>query len=104
MFDIKNFYSSITQDLLNKALNFASEYASVSKCDIDVTNEARKSLLFDGSNIWIKKQGRLSDMSMGAYDVTEMCEFVGPYLLNVLSKKHTKKTISGFIRMMDWLF
>ena len=104
MFDIKNFYSSITQDLLNKALNFASEYASVSKCDIDVTNEARKSLLFDGSNIWIKKQGRLFDVSMGAYDVTEMCEFVGTYMLNVLSKKHTKKTVSGFIRMMDWLF
>ena len=26
MFDIKDFYPSITQDLLNKALNFASEY------------------------------------------------------------------------------
>ena len=93
MFDIKNFYSSIRQELLNKALNFASEYASVSKCDIDVTNQARKSLLFDGSNIWIKKQGRLLDMSMGAYEVTEACEFVGPYMLNALSKKHKKNDL-----------
>ena len=91
MFDIKNFYSSIIQDLLNKALNFASAYTSISKCDIDVTNQARKSLLFDGFNIWIKKQGRLFDVSMGAYDGTEVCEFMGTYMLNVLSKKQKKK-------------
>ena len=50
MFDIKNFYPSITQDLLNKAPNFASEYIYISKSDIDVIHHARKSLLFDGSH------------------------------------------------------
>ena len=64
MFDIKDFYPSITQDLLNKALNFASEYIYISKCDIDVINHARKSLLFDGFNTWIKKQGGLFDVSI----------------------------------------
>ena len=29
MFDIRDFYTCITQDLLNKALNFASEYTYV---------------------------------------------------------------------------
>ena len=90
MFDIKDFYPSITQDLLNKALNFACEYISISKCDIDVINHARKSLLFDGSNTWIKKQGGLFDVSMGAYDGAEMCELVGTYILNVLSKTYNK--------------
>ena len=66
MFDIKDFYPSITQDLLNKALNFTSEYIYISKCDIDVINDARKSLLFDGSHTWIKKQGGLFDVSMWA--------------------------------------
>ena len=64
IFDIKDFYPSITQDLLNKALNFASEYIYISKCDIDVINHARKSLLFDVSNTWIKKQGGLFDVSI----------------------------------------
>ena len=64
MFDIKDFYPSITQDLLNKALNFTSEYIYILKCDIDVINDARKSLLFDGSHTWIKKQGGLFDVSM----------------------------------------
>ena len=38
MFHIKDFYPSITQDLLNKALNFASEYIHILKSDIDVTH------------------------------------------------------------------
>ena len=71
-------------------MNFANEYISISKCDIDIINHGRKSLLFDGSNTWIKKQGRLFDVSMDAYDRAEMCEFLGTYMLNVLSKKHKK--------------
>ena len=55
MFDIKDFYPSITQVLSNKALNFASEYIYISKCDIYVIHHAMKSLLFDGSHTWIKK-------------------------------------------------
>ena len=62
------FYPSITQDLFNKALNFASEYIYISKCETDVINHARKSLLFDGSHTWMKKQGGLFDVSMAAYD------------------------------------
>ena len=41
MFDIKDFYTSITPDLLNKALNFAIEYIYTSKCDIDVIHHTR---------------------------------------------------------------
>ena len=36
IFDIEDFYPSMTQDMLNKILNFASEYVYISKCDIDV--------------------------------------------------------------------
>ena len=71
------------------------EYIYISKCDIDVINHARKSLLFDGSNTWIKKQGGLFDVSMGAYDGAEVCELMGTYMLNVLSKKYSKNDV-GF--------
>ena len=90
MFDIEDFYFSITQDLSNKALNFASEYIYISKSDIDVIHHARKSLLFDGSHTWIKKQGGLFDVSMGAYDGAEVCELMGTYMLNLLFKKYKK--------------
>ena len=39
-------------------------------------------------------------MSMGAYDGAEVCELVGTYMLNLLSKKYNK-TILDFIVMMD---
>ena len=35
IFNIKDFYPSITQDLLKKALNFSCEYIYISKCDND---------------------------------------------------------------------
>ena len=103
MFDIKDFYPSITQDLLNKKLNFASEYIYISKFDIDKINHARKSLLFDGSNFSIKKQGGFSDVSIGLYDGAEVCELVCIYMLNVLSKKYNK---NDFVLYRDhsWLF
>ena len=89
MFDIKDFYTSFTQDLLNKGLNFASEYICISRCDIDVINHARKLLLFDGFHTWIRKQG-LFDVSMGAYDGAEVCEIVVIYMLHLLPKKYNK--------------
>ena len=82
MFDIKDFYPSITQDLLNKALNFSSEYIYISERDINVINYARISLLFDWSHTRIKKQGGLFNVSMGAYDGAEVCKLVDTYMLN----------------------
>ena len=46
--------------------------------------------MFDGSHTWIKKQGGLFDVSMGAYDGAEVCELMGTYVLNILSKKINK--------------
>ena len=35
----------------------------------------------------------MCDVSMGDYDGAEMCELVGTYMLNVLSKKHNKNDL-----------
>ena len=44
MFDIKDFCPSITQGMLKKALNFANEYISILKCDVDGIHHARRSV------------------------------------------------------------
>ena len=75
---------------MNKALHFASDYIYISKSDIDVKHHARKSLLFHGSHTWIKKEGGLFDVSMDVYAGVEVCELVGTYMLNLLSKKYNK--------------
>ena len=87
--DICEFYPSINEELLDKALDFAS-----SKCEHPLTDEtrriikhARKSLLFtedpnSKQRIPWKKKGGLSDVTMGAPDGAEVCELVGLFLLN----------------------
>ena len=53
----------------------------------------RKSLLFNGQHVWIKKEGGLFDVTMGAFDGAEVCEAVGNFLLHQLSKNYNKKHI-----------
>ena len=55
IFDIKDFYPSIQEELLNKELRFAEEYIDITNKDTEIIYHARKSLLSDEKDIWIKK-------------------------------------------------
>ena len=66
-----------------RSVEKSPKYTNILKFDIDV----KKSLMLDSFHTWIKKQGGLFDVTMGAYDGAEVCEIVGlTYMLNVLSK------------------
>ena len=93
MFDVKDFYPSISETLLKEALNFAKQHTQVTKNDLDVIMHARKSLLFNEDHVWIKKKGGLFDVTMGAYDGAEICELVGTYMLSLVTEKIDKKNI-----------
>ena len=47
MFDIKDFYPSIQEELLNKRLRFAQEYIDITSKDTEIIYHACKSSLFD---------------------------------------------------------
>ena len=89
-FDIKKLYPSIKECLLKNAINFAEKHTKISEA---IIFHARKSLLFNGQHIWIKKEGGLFDVTMGAFDGAEVCEAVGNFLLYQLSKNYNKKDI-----------
>ena len=55
IFDIVNFYPTITQDLLKNALEWAGNYTSISEKDKDAIFQARKSLLIYNGTPWTKK-------------------------------------------------
>lgn len=93
MFDVKDFYPSISETLLKEALNFAKQHTQVTKNDLDVIMHARKSLLFNEDHVWIKKEGGLFDVTMGAYDGAEICELVGTYMLSLVTGKINKNNI-----------
>ena len=84
-FDIEAFYPSISKSLLDKALNYAQSIVNVSTSDMEIIHHARKSLLYNDEECWVKKGRNLFDVTMGAYDGAEVCELVGLYLLKKIT-------------------
>ena len=93
IFDIKDFYPSIKESLLKQSLDFAEKYIKVTSEDKAIIKHARKSLLFNKQQIWIKKESGLFDVTMGAYDGAEVCELVGIFILYQLSRIYNKNDI-----------
>ena len=86
-FDVVEFYPSISELLLKRALDFASNYVSISPDDRDTIIQAKQSLLFSKGNPWQKRNSNtLFDVTMGSYDGAETCELVGCYLLSQLKQ------------------
>ena len=57
--DIKNFYPSIKEALLIKAINFFEKLVNITNEDKVIIKDARKSLLYDNSEPWMKKKQRI---------------------------------------------
>ena len=96
VFDIPEFYPSITEDLLKQAILFAQNSVSIPPKNIDVI--FRKSLLYPNDDPWVKKDTSVEfDITMGSYDGAEMCEIVGLFMLDMLSKLF-EKVSSGLYR------
>ena len=93
IFDIKDFYPSIKESLLKQSLDFAEKYIKVTSEDKAIIKHARKSLLFNKQQIWIKKESGLFDVTMGAYDGAEVCGLVGIFILYQLSRICNKNDI-----------
>ena len=77
-----NYYPSISEDLLKKALRFARQFTVITDKEIGLIMHCRKSVLIgkDGSH-WIKKANGNFDVAMGSYDSAEVCDLVGLFLL-----------------------
>ena len=93
VFDMENFYPSITEKLLTDSIIFAKKYIDITDRDIDIIMHSRKSLLFDSNFAWVKKNNSSFDVTMGSYDGAEVCELVGLFILNRLSNEYGKENI-----------
>ena len=81
---------------MTNALNFAKEITDISREDMQIMYHARKSLLFSNEKPWMKREGNLFDVTMGAYDGAEVCELVGIFMLNKISEKYNKNDIQKY--------
>ena len=69
--DVYDFYPSISEDLLLKALNYASRFTTITQHDRHIITHANN----------------MFDVTMGSYDGVETCELIGAYMLSLIAPK-----------------
>ena len=84
--DIVEFYPSIKEKLLKKALKFAKRYSKLTEKEEEVIFQARDTVLFKDGEPW-RKNRSFFDVSMGAYDGAEISELVGLLALKAIDEQ-----------------
>ena len=91
-FDVVDFYPSISIELLSEALQFASEYDTITDNERYIIPQAKCSLLYSYGEPWVTKTpSYLFDVTMGRYDDAESCGLVGAYLRTSCTKSKAGK-------------
>ena len=93
LFDIKDFYPTIKEDLLIEALEFAKQHVTIKSKDREKIFHARKSLLYIEGKPWIKKQSNNFDVAMGSYDGAEVCELISIFMLSLIGNIYNRNNI-----------
>ena len=95
LFDIVDYYPSISEELLDKSLKWAKQFITIQETEYEAIMHSRRSLLYDNNGkTWVKRDAKKQfDVSMGAFDGAEVCELVGLYILNQLEKKLNLQSI-----------
>ena len=57
------------------------QYINISADEKKIIFQTKKTLLFDDSKTWVKKENKEFNVSMGSWDGAEVCELVGLFLL-----------------------
>ena len=85
-FDVCEFYPSISEKLLMKALDYASKFTKITQQDRHIIIHSKRSLLYHQNSPWTKKNSdSMFDVTMGSYDGAETCELIGVYMLSLIA-------------------
>ena len=80
-FDVENVCPSISLNLFNEAIQYASTITEISGSDRAIIKYSRKTLFVHNNQPWKKKSGHPDfDVPIGCYDVEEICEQVGIFI------------------------
>ena len=80
--DSKEFYPSVTEEILQNAITFSKGFISIIDPDLRIIKHCSRSLLFSKEEVWNKNSTAIFfDVTMGSYDGAEICKLVGVYIL-----------------------
>ena len=84
-----DFYPTISIELLNNALDFATSYVNITDDERQIIIHAKKSFLLNNEVQWTKKtSNNCFDVTHGSFDGAETCEIVGSFLLSTINKQY----------------
>ena len=87
-FDVWDLYPLISEQLPMKALDYASQFTTITQQDRHTITHLIKSLLYRQQLSWTKKNtDNMFDVIMGSYDGAETCELIGTYMLSLITAK-----------------
>ena len=82
VYDIADYYPSISKKLLTEALKFAAKHTEIKEEHVEIILQARKTFLFCEKEPWVKKDSNGNfDVPQGSFDSCEVCELCGLFLL-----------------------
>ena len=87
---IEEFYPSFSQDLLNRALDFASAYDNITDYERNIIIHAKHSILMHYRQRRQKKGDTIFDVTISSYDGAETCKLVGSFHLSQLQNLNIK--------------
>ena len=96
IFDVVNYYPSITLKLLLDALKWASQFVEFTDEEIEIITETKKSLLYMNGEPWTKKGENNFDVAQGGLDSAEVCDLVGLFLLSELREQKLNANLGIF--------
>ena len=83
-FDLVDFYGSISKELLDKAISWASTITEIDEKTKKIIYHCLKNFLIFQSKVWVKKENPEFDVPMGAYDLADICERIVLFVLHNL--------------------
>ena len=73
-------------EILNKALDWASNYVNITLEERNIILKSKQSLLYTRNTPWVKKGNENFDVGMGSWDGAETTDLEGLFLLSQLEK------------------
>ena len=89
--DIQNFYPEIGLKLLQDSIDWAQQYVTISREDVDIIMHCRKSFLFFQGEVFVKSQNPDFSVEQGSLDSAEISELVGLFILSKLTEMIPKE-------------
>ena len=84
--DIQNFYPEIGLKLLQDSIDWAKNYVTISREDVEIIMHCRKSFLFFKGEVFAKSENRDFSVEQGSLDSAEISELVGLFILSKLTE------------------